>query len=68
MKTPQTFNDEELGDVQFFDKKETIHSAKCKVADIQLVGKHDRTTAARLKRDIIDDINKACKSGETSNP
>jgi hypothetical protein len=57
VKTPQTFNDEELGGVQFFDRKETIHSAKCKVADIQLVDKYDRATAARLKRDITDDIN-----------
>ena len=57
MQTKQTYIDEELGEIPFIDKKETIHSAKCRVSDIQLPNKYDRSTTARLKRDIVSDIN-----------
>ena len=55
--TKQTYTDEELGDIPFIDKRETIHSAKCRVSDIRLTNKYDRSTTARLKQDIVSDIN-----------
>lgn len=57
MHTQQIYADEELGDIPFIDKKETIHSVKCRVSDIQLTNKYGRSITARLKRDIISDIN-----------
>lgn len=57
MNIIQTYTDEELGAIPFIDKKETLHSVKCRVADIQLTSSYDRSTTARLKRDITNDIN-----------
>ena len=57
MQTKQIYTDEELGEIPFTDKKETIHSVKCRVSDIRLLNKYDRSTTARLKRDIASDIN-----------
>tara|TARA_R110000796_G_scaffold214892_5_gene330901 strand:+ start:101 stop:280 length:180 start_codon:yes stop_codon:yes gene_type:complete len=57
MNITQTYTDEELGAIPFIDKKETLHSVKCRVADIQLTSSYDRSTTARLKRDITSDIN-----------
>jgi hypothetical protein len=57
MRTTQTYTDEALGTIPFTDKKETLHSTKCRVADLRLTDKYDRPTTARLKRDIASDIN-----------
>lgn len=57
MHITQTYTDEELGAIPFIDKKETLHSMKCRVADLRLTDKYDRPTTARLKRDIASDIN-----------
>tara|TARA_R100000951_G_scaffold29575_2_gene25565 strand:+ start:4626 stop:4802 length:177 start_codon:yes stop_codon:yes gene_type:complete len=54
----QIFDDDELGKIKFIDKKEAHHSVKCRVGDIKLTSKvDDRTVTARLKRDIVEDIN-----------
>ena len=57
MYITQTYTDEALGAIPFIDKKETLHSIKCRVADLRLTNKYDRPTTARLKRDIVSNIN-----------
>jgi len=60
MPTKQTFNDETHGPVEFTDLRENVHSDKARVRDIKLQGKPG-PEAARLKREICEDINKSRK-------
>ena len=57
--TLQIWNDVEVGTVRFRDRNEQTHSKKCKVSDIALIDKFDRTTASRLRREISAEINGA---------
>jgi len=57
MPTRQTFNDEAQGPVEFTDSRENVHSDKARVRDIRIQGKPG-PEAARLKREICEDINK----------
>ena len=59
--TLQIWNDDENGLVRFRDRNEQLHSKKCRVSDIKLVDRFDRSTGARIRRDIAAEINKGLK-------
>ena len=54
----QTYNHQELGPIEFTDRKERLHSAKASPHDIEiLTSLKDRSLTAQIKREICDDIN-----------
>ena len=55
--TRQIWNDEEVGIVRFRDKNEKLHSKKCKASDINIIDKFDKSTTARLRKEIAAEIN-----------
>ena len=59
--TLQIWNDGEKGLVRFRDKNEQLHSKKCRVSDIKLVDRFDKSTAARIRKEIVAEINGGLK-------
>jgi hypothetical protein len=55
--TLQIWNDKEVGIVKFRDKNEAVHSKKCKASDINIIDKLDKSTTARLRKEIAAEIN-----------
>lgn len=68
MKTVQHYIDGKLGDVQFVDRNEGLHSKKAKPADITFPAQglgQGSEDLARLQRDIANSINNDGKSRAT---